>query len=128
MYLIIYLTPIHMHTHSTHTRTKKVKEIKTLQPGNQPSEVSNSKKHKKRWHCETVALWNSLVTWKLAQYPYDVIGSPTVKSVTCGCCVDTIHWGFVMGIRTNIHGLAAFPVLLLIHMENPHHNGNVVYR
>ena len=55
------------------------------------------------------------------QYISDVTGSPTVKSVTCGCFVDNIRWGFVMGIRTNIHGPAAFPVLLLIHIEKPHH-------
>ena len=80
----------------------------------------------KKWsHCETVALWNSLVTWKLAQYLSDL---PTVKSVTCGCFVDAIRWGFVMGIRTNIQGSVAFPVLLLIHIETPDHYWNVVYR
>ena len=36
---------------------------------------------KKLSHCETVALWNSLVTWKLAQYLCDVTGSPTVNQV-----------------------------------------------
>ena len=35
----------------------------------------------KRSHCETVALWNSLVTWKLAQYLSDVTESPTVNGV-----------------------------------------------
>ena len=98
---------------------------------NKPSEVSNNKYicSSKKWpHCETVAFWNSLVTWKLSQYLSDVTGSPTVKSVTCGCFVDTIRFGFAMGIRTNIHGLVAFPVLLLIDKENPHHYWNVVYR
>ena len=72
--------------------------------------------------------FESLVTWKLSQYLSDVTGSPTVKSVTCGCFVDTIRFGFAMGIRTNIHGSVAFPVLLLIDKENPHHYWNVVYR
>ena len=46
MYLIIYLSPPPTHTHTVHTHKE--------------SEVS------KKWsHCETVTLWNSLVTWKL---------------------------------------------------------------
>ena len=31
-------------------------------------------------------------------------------------------------VRTNIHGSVAFPVLLPIDKENPHHYWNVVYR
>ena len=60
-----------------------------------------------------MTLWNSLVTGKLAQYLSDVAGSPTVKTVTCCSFVDTIRLGFPMGIRTNIHGSVAIPVLLL---------------
>ena len=80
-----------------------------------------------------VALWNSRIViqssdLKTSSIPPMSLEAPTVKSVTCGCFVDTIRWGFVTGIRTNIHSLAAFPVLLLIHIENPHHYWNVVYR
>ena len=58
--------------------------------------TTNTYVAEKKWsQCETVALWNSLVTWKLAQYLSDVTGSPTVKlstgqrrSVTCGSFVD----------------------------------------
>ena len=62
-------------------KVKKKKKI-PLQPCNQPSEVSSNKYicGSKKWsQCETVALWNSLVTWKLAQYLSYVTGSPTVN-------------------------------------------------
>ena len=57
---------------------------KNLQPGNQPGDASNNKCicSSKKWsHCETVALWNSLLTWKLAQYLSDVTGRPTVNGI-----------------------------------------------
>ena len=42
-----------------------------------------------------VAQWNSLVTWKLVQYPYlSKVWKPNcqlVKSFTCGCFVDTVR-------------------------------------
>ena len=95
---------------------------KTLQPCNQPGEVSNNKYicSSKKWsQWETVALWNSLVTWKLAQYLSDVTGSPTVNGGLSLVAVLLI---------TNIHGSDAFPVLLPIDIENLHHYWNVVYR
>ena len=50
------------------------KNKKTLQPGNQPGEVSNNKYmyicSSKKWsHYETVALWNSLGTCKTSSIP-----------------------------------------------------------
>ena len=50
----------------------------------------------KKWsHCETVALWNSLGTCKTSSIPLrwslEAQLSTEVKSVTCGCFVDTIR-------------------------------------
>ena len=69
-------------------RGKKKKKI--LQPGNQPGEVSNNK-----YICSSkkvVALWNSLVTWKQAQYLSDVTGSPTVNGLTEVKSVTSVLW------------------------------------
>ena len=109
-------------TECTPTNSRLKKHKKTLQPCNQPGEVSNNKYKcsSKKWsQCETVALWNSLVTWKLAQYLSDVTGSPTVNGGLSLVAVLLI---------TNIHGSVAFPVLLPIDIENLHHYLNVVYR
>ena len=81
-----------------------------------------------------VALWKGsivkrLVTWKLAQYLYDVAGSPTVNSgQVCHLWLFCWYRSFAMCIRTDIHGSVAFPGLLPIDIENPHHYWNVVYR
>ena len=75
----------------------------------------------KNWlHCETVTLWNSLVTWKLAQNLSDV-WKP--NSQVCHLWLFCWYCLFAMCIRTNIHGSVAFPVLLPIDIENPHHYG-----
>ena len=71
-----------------------------------------------------VAVWNSRFVkqssdFKLAQYLSDVTGSPTVKGGLSLVAVLLI---------TNIHGSVAFPVLLPIDIEHPHHNWNVLYR
>ena len=50
-------------------------------------------------------------------------GSPTVKSFTCGCFVDTVRLPCALRF-----GSVAFPVLLPIDIENPHHYWKVVYR
>ena len=74
---------------------------------------------------KTVAMWNSLVTSKLVQYLYNV-WKPNCQ--VCHLWLFCWYCSFVMCIRTKIHGLVAFPVLLPIDIENPHHYWNVVYR
>ena len=104
------------HTHPP-PKKKKKKKWKTLNSNNRPG-----------WK-KMVALWNSLVTWKLAQYRY-------LSKVWKSNCQVFHLWLFCwycsfamcIPVRTNIHGSVAFPVLLQIDKENPHHYWNVVYR
>ena len=73
-----------------------------------------------------VSLWNSPVIWKLAQYLSN-IWKPNCQ--VCHLWLFCWYCSFAMCIpvRTNIHGSVAFPALLPIHIENPHHYWNVVY-
>ena len=66
-----------------------------------------------------VALWNSLVIWKLARYLYlSKVWKPNCQVfhlwVFCWYC----SFAMCIPVRTNTHGSVAFPVLLPIDKEN----------
>ena len=98
-------------------KKKKIKKWKTLNSSNRPG-----------WK-KLVALWNSLVTWKLAQYRYlSKVWKPHCQVFHLWQICWYCSFAMCIPVRNNIHGSVAFPVLLPIDKENPHHYWNVVYR
>ena len=69
-----------------------------------------------------VALWNSLVIWKLAHYTgtSPKSGSPTVQVFHLWLFCWYCSFAMCIPVRTNIHGSVAFPVLLPIDKRKIH--------
>ena len=109
-------------------------KIKTLQPGNQPGEVSNIKYiyicSSKKWsHCETVALWNNLGTYKTSSIPLRCHWKPNCQRRSSLSLVAVLLIPLVCHVH--LHQYSWFGRIfsaVAIDIENPHHYWNGVYR